>query len=197
MEPEVKPFEWSTAQRVELKHSFLQQTDFVFININIKGYKEEDVRYAFSADELLIEIRDKSSKEHRIMRLCETLSRQIDVPGSNVQFLVDFICFKLAKAERGTSWPSLGYTIADWTNPLRGQMKSNFMKSVAQPKPEPVVSHEETKAPEQPPSEPEEILSLEEQERRRDVQIREIIERNANNSISFMNLETASIYSIF
>ena len=45
--------------------------------------------------------------------------------------------------------------------------------------------------------EPEEILSLEEQERRRDVQIREIIERNANNSISFMNLETASIYSIF
>ena len=38
---------------------------------------------------------------------------------------------------------------------------------------------------------------MEEQERRRDKEIREIIERNANNSISFMNLETASIYSIF
>jgi hypothetical protein len=47
----------------------------VFININIKGYKEEDVRYAFSADELLIEIRDRTSKGHRIMRLCQTLSK--------------------------------------------------------------------------------------------------------------------------
>jgi hypothetical protein len=42
----------------------------VFININIKGYKEEDVRYAFSADEILIEIRDRALKGHRIFRLC-------------------------------------------------------------------------------------------------------------------------------
>jgi hypothetical protein len=66
-----------------------------------------------------------------------------------VSFLVDFICFKLAKAERGASWPNLGYAIADWANPLRGQMKSNFMKSIAQPKPEPVVAatKEEAKTP--------------------------------------------------
>lgn len=136
----------------------------MFININIKGYKEEEVRYAFSADEILIEIRDKTNKENRILRLCETLSRQIDVPGSNVSFLVDFICFKLAKAEKGTSWPSLGYAIAEWTNPLRGQMKSNFMKSVAQPKPEPVFASEETKEPviRAATPEPEEILTLEE-----------------------------------
>jgi hypothetical protein len=39
----------------------------VFININIKGYKEEDVHYAFSTDEIVIEIRDKAAKGvHRI-----------------------------------------------------------------------------------------------------------------------------------
>lgn len=44
----------------------------MFLNINIKGYKEEDVRYAFSADEILIEIRDRKVRKgvNRIMRLC-------------------------------------------------------------------------------------------------------------------------------
>ena len=113
----------------------------MFININIKGYKEEDVRYAFSADEILIEIRDRKVKRgtNRILRLCQTLSKQIDVPTSNVSFLVDYITFKLAKAEKSSNWPNLGYDIAEWTNPLRGQMKSNFAKSLAQPKPEPAA----------------------------------------------------------
>ena len=133
----IKPFDWSTAEHTDLKHAFIQQADYCFININIKGYKEEDVRYAFSADELLIEIRDRAT--NRLQRLCQTLCKQIDVPGSNVAFLKDFITFKLMKQEKGPSWPNLGYAIANWTNPLRGQMKSNFMKSLAQPKPEPEV----------------------------------------------------------
>lgn len=159
----MKPFEWTTADRSELKFAFIQQADLAFVNINVKGYKEEEVRYAFSADEILIEIRDRSSKQPRVMRLCQTLSKQIDVPASNVSFLVDFICFKLAKAEKGLSWPNLGYDIAEWTNPLRGQMKSNFIKSAAQPKPEPAASREELKEVEPSTSaEVEEIVSLEE-----------------------------------
>jgi hypothetical protein len=35
------------------------QSDHVFINIPFKGYnKEQDIRYALSTDELLIEVRE-------------------------------------------------------------------------------------------------------------------------------------------
>lgn len=49
--------------------------------------------------------------------------------------LVDFISIKLAKLERGSSWSGLGFDIANFAVPERGQMKSNFLKSVA-PKPD-------------------------------------------------------------
>ena len=68
------------------------------------------MRYALSADELLIEIRDRPT--NRLQRLCHTLCKQIDVPGSNVSFLKDFITFKLLKLEKGHSWANLGYAIA-------------------------------------------------------------------------------------
>jgi hypothetical protein len=50
-----------------------------------------------------------------------------------VQLLVDFICVKLCKLEKGASWSGLGYEIADFTIPERSQMKSNFLKAKAQP----------------------------------------------------------------
>merc|ERR1712151_144114 len=41
------PFDFETAERVELKTNFIQQNELVFLNINAKGYKkDEDVRYA-------------------------------------------------------------------------------------------------------------------------------------------------------
>lgn len=89
---------------------------------------------------------------NRVVRLCQTLSKQIDVPTSNVSFLVDYITFKLAKAEKSSNWSNLGYDIADWTNPLRGQMKSNFAKSLAQPKPEPAAEAKADVKTEQPVS---------------------------------------------
>lgn len=117
----MKFFDWKTAERVDLSYTFIHQPEFVFININIKGYKEEDVHYAFSADEIVIEIRDRAAKRvHQIQRLCQTLSKQIDVPASNVQFLIDFITIKFAKVEKSATWSNLGYNIADFTNPLRG-----------------------------------------------------------------------------
>jgi hypothetical protein len=67
--------------------------DLVFLNISFKGYKkDEDVRYALSADEFLIEIRDRSCKEHRIHRKCVTLEKRINVEESNVKFFIDNIC---------------------------------------------------------------------------------------------------------
>ena len=57
----MEEFEFETAERVELKGSFIQQTDLVFMNIPAKGYdKDTDVRYAFSSDEFIMELRDKS-----------------------------------------------------------------------------------------------------------------------------------------
>ena len=65
---------------------FIQQTDYVFLNINLKGYKKEDIRYALSADELLLEIRDRSAPKgvQRIQRLCKTLAKQVDVVASEI-----------------------------------------------------------------------------------------------------------------
>jgi hypothetical protein len=111
------------------------------MNINFKGYrKEEDVRYAMSENEIVLEVRDRSAKgPGRVKRICQTLNKQIDVPLSEVQLLVDFIVVKLAKMERGVSWNSFGYDIKEFTIPDRGQMKSNFLKSKA---PEPVAPTE-------------------------------------------------------
>lgn len=38
VEPKEEPFNWETAERLELKGQFLTQADFVFFNINAKGY---------------------------------------------------------------------------------------------------------------------------------------------------------------
>lgn len=52
------PFDWETAERAELKGQFLTQTEFVFLNVNIKGYNPAtDVKYALSSDEILVEVR--------------------------------------------------------------------------------------------------------------------------------------------
>lgn len=73
MEEVEVPFSWADAQRVELKPQFIAQADFVFLNINLKGYKsDEDVKFALSSDEILIEIRDRSAPKgvSRVRRLC-------------------------------------------------------------------------------------------------------------------------------
>jgi len=56
------------------------------------------------------------------------LHKQIDVAQSEVQLLVDFICVKLCKLERGVSWNQFGHDISEFTIPERTQMKSNFLK---------------------------------------------------------------------
>ena len=70
-------------------------------------------------------------------RLCQTLNKSIDVVKSEIQLLVDFIVVKLAKDEKSASWNEFGYDIQNFTIPLRGQMKSNYLKSIA-PEPEKV-----------------------------------------------------------
>lgn len=98
------PFSFEDAEKVELKGTFITQADFVFLNISMRGYKPaEDVRFALSSDELVLEVRDRTATKgiNRIKRTCLTLSKQIDVPTSEVQLLVDFIVVKLSKQEKG------------------------------------------------------------------------------------------------
>lgn len=90
----------------------------MFINFNFKGYqKDKDVRYALSENELLIEVKDKQNKVHR---LCKTLFKEIDVPESSVELLVDFIAVKLKKLENAQNWREIGYDISDFTMPKKG-----------------------------------------------------------------------------
>jgi hypothetical protein len=58
--PQIKPFDWETSERVDLiKFQLINQQDFVFINFPFKGFNQDkDVRYALSANEFLLEIRD-------------------------------------------------------------------------------------------------------------------------------------------
>ena len=48
---------------------------------------------------------------------------------SSIELLVDFIAIKLKKMEKEVLWDSLGYDIPNFTVPLKGQMKSNFLKA--------------------------------------------------------------------
>ena len=100
LEEQEKPFDWETAERGDLKGQFIQQGENVFMNIPAKGYnKEEDVRYALSSDEFIIELREKTpgrgKNQHQIRRLCQTLSKSVDVGRSDIQLLVDFIVVRL------------------------------------------------------------------------------------------------------
>lgn len=52
---------------------------------------------------------------------------------SEISLLVDFVSVKLHKIEKGQTWSGLGYDIADFTIPERGQMKSNFLKVAPKP----------------------------------------------------------------
>lgn len=76
------PYSWDDAEVVELKGQFIAQADHVFLNISLKGYKkDEDVHFALSENEILLEIRDRSvaNGPGRKKRICQTLHKQIDV----------------------------------------------------------------------------------------------------------------------
>ena len=110
------------------------------MNFPMKGYsKLMDIRYALSENELLVELKDpQTSKVHRV---CKTLNREINVDLSSVELLIDFVAVKLRKSDKEIIWDPLGYDIKDFTLPIRGQMKSNFLSY-------PVQAPEDTKAEE-------------------------------------------------
>ena len=79
----VPPFSWDDAERVEAKHTFVNQGDMVFATFHFKGYdKEKDVRYALSDDEVLLEVRDVA--KNKVHRVCSTLLHKIDARESSI-----------------------------------------------------------------------------------------------------------------
>ena len=104
----------------------------MFINFNFKGYnKENDVRYALSENEVLIEVRDVA--KNKVHRMCKTLFKPIISKDSSIQLLVDYIIFKLKKdpseGKTGT-WDDVGYDIQNFNIPdnRASYMRSNFLK---------------------------------------------------------------------
>ena len=199
-------FSFEEAEHIELRTTFINQSELVFLNVPAKGYdKDSDVRYALSSDEFLLEVRDKSfvprgKQQHKVKRICKTLTHQVDVARSEVQLLVDFIVVKLHKQESGQHWREFGYDISTFTNPERGQMKSNFLKSVAPATPEPKAQDTEStqvsegSAPveEKPAEKTEEELELERKQR-----IHDAMHRARNAAHSYLNLQTSAIFEIY
>lgn len=109
----------------------MNQGDLVFLNCNFKGYnKESDVRYAFSDNEIIIEVRDVG--KNKIHRICKTLTHPIICQDSSVQLLVDFIVFKLKKASGKKTWDELGYDIKEFQIPENHlYMRSNYLKQAS------------------------------------------------------------------
>merc|ERR1712227_32896 len=143
--PEPKPearFNWETAERMDAKFQYINQGELIFINFNFKGYKKDsDVRYAISENEVILKVRDVP--KNKVHRMCKTLFKPIDVQGSDVQLLVDFIIFKLKKAvvkggdpADGTAiWDDVGYDIQSFSvpEPSMGTLKSNHWKQKQDP----------------------------------------------------------------
>lgn len=140
--PVVVPFKWDEAVKVEAAHQFFHTKEFVFVNFNMKGYnKITDIRYALSQNELLVEIKEPSTL--KVHRLCKTLNKEVNVELSSVELLIDFIAVKLRKDDKDVSWDQLGYDIKDFTIPMRGQMKSNFLSlPVIKQEPKPQVQEQ-------------------------------------------------------
>ena len=120
-------FDWSKAERVDAKFTFVNQGELVFLTFNFKGYnKENDVRYALSENEILIEVRDVA--KNKVHRMCKTLCWPINSQESSVQLLVDYIIFKLKKEDKKKTWDSVGYDIQEFNIPETGYMRSNHLK---------------------------------------------------------------------
>lgn len=127
--PAAQPaFSWETADRVESKFTFINQGELVFVNFNFNGYsKDSDVRYALSENEIFLEVRDTG--KNKVHKCAKTLQEPIDCKESSVQLLVNYIIFKLQKADKKKSWDQLGYDIQDFNIPEdKHYMRSNFLK---------------------------------------------------------------------
>ena len=174
--------------------------ELVIINLAMKGYsKATDVHYALSENELLIEIKDQNQKVHR---LCKTLNKEIDVNQSTIEMLVDFIAVKLKKADKEVAWDQLGYDIKDFSLPLRGQMKSNFITYTV-PKPEPVAKSAEEQSPshavengDDKENKDSSNQATEETEMKPDRKVNPELPRH-NRQLCFLNLESSQIFKIY
>jgi len=187
----VLPFDWDTAERVEVKAQFIQQMDLIFLNIAFKGYnKDTDVRFALSSDEFVLEIRDRSTGANMIHRICNTLHKSVDLEHSEVQFFKDFICVKLHKVEKSETWDQFGHEITNFTMPVNEQFKSNFIsKPKVEKKPEPI--RQEVKFVE-PPKDAYEHLTEEQKIQMQEDQIRKTIEHSQSMQASFLTLSCDS-----
>lgn len=90
---------------------------------------------------MFLEVRDVP--KNKVHRMCKTLFKQIDVQGSDVQLLVDYIIFKLKKTvvkggdpgDATARWDDVGYDIESFTvpEPSMGTLKSNHFTQKVEP----------------------------------------------------------------
>ena len=167
--------------------------EFVIINLQMKGYsKTTDVRYALSENELLVEIKDSASRVHRI---CKTLYREVDVPQSSIELLVDFVAVKLRKQDVSVSWDQAGYDISEFSLPKRGQVKSNFI-TYTPPKPEPALKPKEDTEEKENRDESNKEKQPEQEGVKEGARTDPALPRH-NRQLCFLNLESSSIFKIY
>ena len=163
----------------------------------MKGYsKLSDVHFALSENELLLEVKDAEGKVHKVAK---TLLKEIVVEESSVELLVDFIAIKMKKLDKEAHWDQLGYDIREFTIPMKGQSKSNFMQLPKLAKIEtPQVStpstneQSENKENMDSNSTPSETVVVENEEEKPDK-----VKQVPNNAMCYMNLESSIIFKIY
>ena len=56
------PFNWDSAVKVEAAYQFFHTKEYVFVNLQMKGYSKIcDVHYSLSQNELLIEVKENAT----------------------------------------------------------------------------------------------------------------------------------------
>ena len=173
--------DYKTAPIIEGKYDFKQLGDFVILTYKIKGYDKETAIHKLTKNEMLLQVFDPSLKANQ--RTCVTLFAPIILNASNVEFLVDFICVKLKKADTSKIWESLGYQISQLT------------EIQEKPKEELSQTNEKKEADETEKEKEKEEASNKENER--DEEEDEMTEKIARSVVQYIHLKSNMVFDIY
>lgn len=100
--------DWESSGRVKGNYTFSQTKDLVFVLINVKNYKKEEVRYVLTEDELLVEVWNG----HAICKICLGLFDLIEPEHSAVEFIKHYISVKMQKTNVAKHWTQIGIEVS-------------------------------------------------------------------------------------
>ena len=105
-------------------YTFSQTKELVFVLINVKNYRKEEVRYVLTEDELLVEVWDGRA----IRKVCLQLFDLIEPEHSAIEFIKHYISVKMAKNKTGKHWTQIGIEVSELKDTKNRRVISNYLE---------------------------------------------------------------------